>query len=384
MANRTDPGAISVHGTNPQHLIEKIVRLKIHACQYWKEHCYALTAETLVDKAVDLEYIGGTYGGSRKPAPFLCLILKMLQLQPELEIVFEFIKNKDYKYVTALGCFYLRLIGKPEDVYSYFEPLYNDYRKIRYRETDGKYRLIHVDELVDELLLKEAVCDTILPRIPKRQVLEESGALKPRHSVLEDLDEDDETLLDEIRDTGAVTEQQGVKGGVDELIENPRAEGLRPDRSSEEKSKDGERHRDRDDEERRNRKDKKRHKKEKKKTKYRTRGSISRSRSKHRDESDRSEESRSRSKSRSSSRSQKKKNKKAKWKKHLKEKRRERDRDREKSKEKGRDRSSSKDKKNRSNKDKGQDDDKGKDVPVDENSEQYWLSLRAKLGLKPA
>jgi pre-mRNA-splicing factor 38A len=137
MANRTDSNAISVHGTNPQFLIEKIVRLKIHSSTYWKEQCYALTAETLVDRAVELEYVGGTYGGSRKPAPFLCLVLKMLQLQPEQEIVYEFVKNKDYKYVTALGSFYLRLIGRSEEIYSYLEPLYNDYRKLRLRETDG-------------------------------------------------------------------------------------------------------------------------------------------------------------------------------------------------------------------------------------------------------
>ena len=49
MANRTDTGAVSVHGTNPQYLIEKIVRLKIHSCAYWKEHCYALTGTYLPD-----------------------------------------------------------------------------------------------------------------------------------------------------------------------------------------------------------------------------------------------------------------------------------------------------------------------------------------------
>ncbi len=48
MANRTDSGAVSVHGTNPQYLIEKIVRLKIHASAYWKEHCYALTGKILM------------------------------------------------------------------------------------------------------------------------------------------------------------------------------------------------------------------------------------------------------------------------------------------------------------------------------------------------
>ena len=37
------------------------------------------------------------------PCPFLCLILKMLQIQPSKEIVIEFIKNPDFKYVRALG-----------------------------------------------------------------------------------------------------------------------------------------------------------------------------------------------------------------------------------------------------------------------------------------
>ena len=43
----------------------------------------------------------------------------------------EFIRNEDYKYVRILGALYLRLVGKPEDVYQYLEPLYNDYRKAR-------------------------------------------------------------------------------------------------------------------------------------------------------------------------------------------------------------------------------------------------------------
>lgn len=46
-----------------QNLIEKILRMKIYSSMYWKEHCFALTAESLVDKAVDLKYVGGTYGG---------------------------------------------------------------------------------------------------------------------------------------------------------------------------------------------------------------------------------------------------------------------------------------------------------------------------------
>jgi len=58
------------------------------------------TAELLVDKAMELKYVGGVYGGNVKPAPFLCLILKMLQIQPEKDIIVEFISQPDFKYVV--------------------------------------------------------------------------------------------------------------------------------------------------------------------------------------------------------------------------------------------------------------------------------------------
>ena len=57
-------------------------------------------AELLVDKAMDLRYIGGHFGGNIKPTPFLCLVLKMLQIQPDKEIIVEFIRN-DHKWVYA-------------------------------------------------------------------------------------------------------------------------------------------------------------------------------------------------------------------------------------------------------------------------------------------
>ena len=103
MANVTVTDAVAVHGTNPQNMIEKILRNRIYAHNWWKEHCFGLTAETLVDKAMMLDHIGGTYGGNRKPTKFMCLVLKMLQIQPEKDIVVEFIKNEDYKCVLNIA-----------------------------------------------------------------------------------------------------------------------------------------------------------------------------------------------------------------------------------------------------------------------------------------
>ena len=140
-----------------QNLVEKILRMKIYDSMYWKEHCFGLTAESLVDKAVQINSLGGTCGGARKPTHFICLILKLLQvhvcrcartacrtaqaavpelqirpgslyamqlrlpsqhastgdvhasslfatqIQPDREIITEYIKNDEFKYVRILG-----------------------------------------------------------------------------------------------------------------------------------------------------------------------------------------------------------------------------------------------------------------------------------------
>ena len=46
---------------------------------------------------MELRYVAGTIAGNIQPSPFLCLTLKMLQIQPEKDIIIEFIKNEDYK-----------------------------------------------------------------------------------------------------------------------------------------------------------------------------------------------------------------------------------------------------------------------------------------------
>ena len=62
-------------------------------------------------------------------------------------------------------------MGKPLEVYQYLEPLYNDYRKLRLRQTEGGFVLSHMDEVVDSLLRDEYLFDIALPRIPNRCAL---------------------------------------------------------------------------------------------------------------------------------------------------------------------------------------------------------------------
>ena len=96
---------------------------------------------------------------------------------------------------------YIRMTFRAAEVYEILEPLMKDFRKLRYRNQSalhlrepqrwcssrlGGYHLTFMDEFVDSLLTEERVCDIILPRITRRDVLEDNGELGPRKSRLLD------------------------------------------------------------------------------------------------------------------------------------------------------------------------------------------------------
>ena len=53
-------------------------------------------AATLIDKAIEVKFIGGVYGNQR-PTEFLCLLLKLLQIQPDKEILVEYLQADEFK-----------------------------------------------------------------------------------------------------------------------------------------------------------------------------------------------------------------------------------------------------------------------------------------------
>ncbi|EZG60076.1 putative pre-mRNA splicing factor [Gregarina niphandrodes] len=186
MSNRTDPLTRSVHGTNPQFLINQITRNRIYDSAYWKEYCFGLNAVTLLDKAAGLKYVGSVYGGNNKACPFLCLLLKLLQIGPSDSVVDEYMEQTDFKYLQALSAVYLRLTGSPERIYRKLEELYTDNRLLRLRLNNGSFKLFHVDEFIDELLHSNVCINIDLPPLPNRNLLEQnlSIRLEPRESMM--------------------------------------------------------------------------------------------------------------------------------------------------------------------------------------------------------
>ena len=212
-----------IRGANPITLIETAVRDRITESLYWKEQCFGLNTATLLDRAVDLTYLGGTYGVGMRPTPFLCLAFKLLTLTPEREIVLEYLNRggEEWKYLRALAAFYVRLTFEPAEVYRTLEPFLSDYRRLRRRRKEG-YALVHVDEFVDELLTRERSCGTSLWKLPGRRQLEELDLLEERVSPLQaeldetdaEQDEDgDENQDEEMRDSSKSGSSPGARSG---------------------------------------------------------------------------------------------------------------------------------------------------------------------------
>ena len=78
---------------------------------------------------------------------------------------------------------YVLLIVKPVSTYNKIE-----------------YSIIHMDEFVSTLIREEECFSIILPRIPKRFLLEQQGVLEPRMSALEiDLQQNPEGDIEELK-----------------------------------------------------------------------------------------------------------------------------------------------------------------------------------------
>jgi len=204
-----------IRGDNPLKLFEKPVRDRIVDSYYWKEQCFGLNAATLLDRAVELTFIGGTYGVAQKPTPFLCLAFKLLQLTPDKEIIRFYLEQGEFKYLRALAAFYIRLAWeKDEDMYTTLEPYLSDLRKLKRRTREG-WALTHVDDFVDDLLVKNRVCATTLPKINPRLFLEDEDRLGPRVSA----------LGDELEELDNEDDQDGASEGEVEQLQNGHVNG---------------------------------------------------------------------------------------------------------------------------------------------------------------
>ncbi|CAJ2504271.1 Uu.00g116650.m01.CDS01 [Anthostomella pinea] len=215
--------SLAPNGLNPATIMEKAVRERIVDAYFYKEQCFGTNEADVVDRVVEhVSFVGGTYGDTQKPTPFLCLAFKLLQLAPGDDVLREYLAfgGEKFKYLRALACFYVRMTRRAEDVYKILEPFLEDRRKLRRKGRAGT-TLTFVDQFVDELLTKDRVCGTSLWTMPKREILEDLEVLEPRTSPLgdiEDLLKEDE-LMEGVADGGGGGPRDGSDDEDEGLVD---------------------------------------------------------------------------------------------------------------------------------------------------------------------
>lgn len=226
------------NGLNPATIMEKAVRERIVDSYFFKEQCFGVNEADIVNRVADHVYfIGGTYGTTQKPTPFLCLAFKLLQLAPNDDILRVYLGygGERFKYLRALAAFYIRLTRRAKDVYTLLEPYLEDRRKLRRKGRAGT-SLTFMDEFVDDLLVKDRICGTSLWKMPSRDLLEDLDELEPRVSPLGDLEDLLEDDVEEEEDAAEGANRASEDGERDEGERSESEDG--DDRDEEDRARD--------------------------------------------------------------------------------------------------------------------------------------------------
>jgi hypothetical protein len=186
-------------------------------CRYWKERAFALNELSLIDRIMsDVTCVGIVYGAQNKPTPFFCLLVKLVQMKPELESVRHLItvtdgpctddpaKRRDLRYVRVLGALYLRLTQPASPaVYTLLEGLYADRRQVNVVFPSGEADSLPMDVLAEWLLAQKSqtLLGLTLPLLVRRAVHETRRKLKPYESFLTDVTEADKAQARQARDS---------------------------------------------------------------------------------------------------------------------------------------------------------------------------------------
>lgn len=188
---------------NKAYLVEPIVRHRVQDSLFYKQHLHLTNEKSLLQVIVDhVKYIGGT-DSSNRPSPFLCCLVRLLELEPSEEIVELYLTQNGYnefKYLTSLTLLYCRMVLREGKFYLIYDRYIKDYRRLRVSIkvpdfVNGRpihYRIKHFDEWADELVENERVVDIKLPYLAPRLIYAERGEATLRTYDVESDEESEE------------------------------------------------------------------------------------------------------------------------------------------------------------------------------------------------
>lgn len=181
--------------------VSAIIRDRVCESRFWKEKCFSLDADTILNRGKDLDCVGILYGASSRPTEFLCLLLKLLQIRPPIDIIQAYLlfsegyptnnaqhQSRDLRYFRALVALYVRLTATSYTVYTLLEPLYSDFRTLSTIFPSGDFGTISMDEMIEQLLdsRQSNFLGLNIPFITTRYTLEDKQLIRRFKSKLND------------------------------------------------------------------------------------------------------------------------------------------------------------------------------------------------------
>lgn len=177
---------------NHARLVEPIIRHRVQDLVFYKQHLFLTNEQSILPVVTGkVHYIGGTDAEGR-PSPFLCCLVRLLEIDPLREIVSLYLGqlgHRHFKYLTALALIYVRMVFAAPDAYPVLEAHTADFRRLRARlrlsiiTASGaacSYEVTYMDVWADELLHRERAADVLLPRLAPRHVLEAESLVASR------------------------------------------------------------------------------------------------------------------------------------------------------------------------------------------------------------
>lgn len=85
----------------------------------------------VIEQLIEIPFLGGITGPQQKVELFLCLVFRLLQIQPPPPIILEMLQQDAHKYLRVGAMMFIRLLGSVPLLREAREVGLNDYRKIR-------------------------------------------------------------------------------------------------------------------------------------------------------------------------------------------------------------------------------------------------------------
>lgn len=170
-----------------ESILAPSTRSSIYNSTYWRRSLFGCTLSSLITEASALQAIGSSSGTFGRPTRFLCQLLKLHQLRPSAETLYDFAGHPKLKYLAALALLYIRLTASPKEIYLTLEQFLADFRKIRVQNLDGSVVILRMDEYADRLITEDTFLGLALPVLPRRALLEREGLLEKRVSPLSEM-----------------------------------------------------------------------------------------------------------------------------------------------------------------------------------------------------